>query len=320
MMVPATKFMPFILLLCAAVTSSAVAAEDTAKLDTTGIDRITGGKGQINEQEGVYKVSFPREDVPVTVDGVRMPPFMGLTSWAAFKPAMKDGTVMVMGDMVLFQDEVNSAMSAALDSGLAVTALHNHFFFDEPRVFFMHIGGEGTAEALAAGVRKVQDAVKEIRSAAPQPARGFKHKPLPEKSSVTAGPLAEAIGAKATVKDGMVKFTIGRTVKMPCGCEVGKEMGVNTWAAFYGSDEHAFVDGDFATFEGELQPVLKALRAHDINVVAIHNHMEGENPRVIFLHYWGVGPATELAKGVRAALDAQAGAAGDGPKSIDTAR
>ena len=276
-----------------------------AELDTASIDKITGAKGTLNKEENVYKVFFPREDVKVNVDGVEMPPFMGLTSWAAFKPGMKDGTVMVMGDMVLFQDEVNPAMSAALNNGLSVTARHNHFFYDEPKVYFMHIGGEGTAEKLAEGVRKVQDKVKGIRSASPEPAMGFNHKPLPEKSNVTAAPLAEAIGAKATEKDGMVKFTIGRKVKMPCGCEVGKEMGVNPWAAFYGSDEHAFVDGDFATFEGELQPVLKALRAHDINVVAIHNHMEGEAPKVIFLHYWGVGPAAELAKGVRAALDAQ---------------
>lgn len=275
------------------------------EIETAKIDQIVGVRGTLNKEENVYKVSLPRDDVKVSVDGVQMPPFMGLTSWTAFKPGMKDGTVMVMGDMVLFQDEVNPAMSAALDSGLSVTALHNHFFYDEPRVFFMHIGGEGTAASLAAGVRKIQDTVKEIRSASPQPAKTFNHKPLPEKSSVTAAPLAETIGAKATEKDGMVKFTIGRKVKMPCGCEVGKEMGVNTWAAFYGSDEHAFVDGDFATFEGELQPVLKALRAHDINVVAIHNHMEGESPKVIFLHYWGVGPAAELAKGLRTALDSQ---------------
>ena len=301
----ATKLASLILFLTAGVLAPAFAAEERSKLDTAGIDRITGGKGQMNAEEGVYKVSFPRDDVKVNVDGVQMPPFMGLTSWAAFKPGMKEGTVMVMGDMVLFQDEVNPAMSAALDNGLSVTALHNHFFYDEPKVYFMHIGGEGTAEALAAGVRKVQDKVKEIRLAAPQPRKTFNHKPLPQKSSVTAAPLAEAIGSKATEKDGMVKFTIGRKVKMPCGCEVGKEMGVNTWAAFYGSDEHALVDGDFATFEGELQPVLKALRAHEINVVAIHNHMEGENPRVIFLHYWGVGPAAELAKGVKAALDTQ---------------
>jgi hypothetical protein len=113
------------------------------------------------------------------------------------------------------------------------------------------------------------------------------------------------LGGKPAEKDGMVKFTIGRSVKMPCGCEAGKEMGVNTWAAFYGSDDYAFVDGDFATFDGELQPVLRALRAAKINIVAIHSHMEGETPRVIFLHYWGVGPARQLAQGVRSALDAQ---------------
>ena len=275
------------------------------RLDTAKIEQASGAKGTADEKEGVFKITFPRTDVKVTVDGTPMPPFMGLTSWAAFKPGMKDGQAMVMGDIVLFQDEVNPAMSAALDNGLAVTALHNHFFYDEPKVYFMHVGGEGTPEQLATGVRKVLDRVREVRSRAAQPAKGFGGKPLAEKSSVTAAPLADILGAKATEKDGMVKFTIGRTTKMPCGCEVGKEMGVNTWAAFYGTDDHAFVDGDFATFEDELQPVLKALRKHNINVVAIHNHMEGETPKVIFLHYWGVGPTAELAKGVRAALDTQ---------------
>ena len=279
-------------------------AQDS-KLDTARIEQLTGAKGQMNAEEGVFKVSFPRTDVKVTVDGTPMPPFMGLTSWAAFKPGMKDGAIMVMGDMVLMQDEVNPVMSAALENGLAVTALHNHFFYDEPKVYFMHIGGEGSAEQLAGGVRKIQDTVKQIRATSPQPARGFGGEPLPPKSSVTAAPLAAALGAKATEKDGMVKFTIGRSAKMPCGCEVGKEMGVNTWAAFYGSDEHAFVDGDFATMDGELQPVLKALRGSGINIVAIHSHMEGETPRVIFLHYWGIGPAPKLAQGVKAALEAQ---------------
>jgi hypothetical protein len=294
----------------------AASAADSA-FDTTRIDQIAGAKGTLNQEENVYKVSFPRDDTKVTVDGVRMPPFMGLTSWAAFKPGMKDGATMVMGDMVLFQDEVSPAMSAALDSGLSVTALHNHFFYDDPKVYFMHIGGEGDSAKLAEAVRKIQDTVKRIRSTASQPAMGFAHQPLPDKSSITAAPLAEVIGSKPTEKDGMVKFTIGRTVKMPCGCEAGKEMGVNTWAAFYGSDDHAFVDGDFATFDGELRPVLKALRANDINVVAIHNHMEGESPRVIFLHYWGVGPTARLAKGLKAALDAQ-GKSGGGTATKTT--
>jgi hypothetical protein len=288
------------------LASACAAAAEPAKLDTAAIEKASGGKGQMNAEEGVYKVSFPRTDVKVTIDGTQMPPFMGLTSWAAFKPGMKEGAVMVMGDMVLFQDEVNPAMDAAFAGGLSVTAIHNHFFYDDPKVFFMHIGGEGTPEQLAAGVKKIQDKVKEIRAASPQPAKGFGGKALAGKSSVTAPPLASIFGAKATEKDGMVKFTIGRTEKMPCGCEVGKEMGVNTWAAFYGADDHAFVDGDFATTEGELQPVLKALRKGNINIVAIHNHMEGENPRIIFLHYWGIGAPADLAKGVKSALDAQA--------------
>src|SRR5687767_14515777 len=178
---------------------------DAAKLDGLRIDQTTGAKGQLNEAENVYKVSFPRDDVKVTVDGTPMPPFMGLTSWAAFKPGAKDGVAMVMGDMVLFQDEVNPAMDAALDNGLAVTALHNHFFYDEPKVYFMHVGGEGTAEQLAAGVRRVLDRVKAVRSQAPQPAKTFGKKPLAAKSSVTAGPLADVLGAKATEKDGMAK-------------------------------------------------------------------------------------------------------------------
>jgi hypothetical protein len=286
-------------------TLCAVAVAQQRQLDAAQIEKIAATKPTFNKDENVWKVNFPREDVKVTVDGTPLPPFMGLTSWAAFTPAMKE-EAMVMGDFVLFQDEVNPAMSTAFDNELTVTALHNHFFYDEPRVFFMHIGGEGSTENLATGVRKVLDRVKEIRSANAQPAKTFGAKSLPSKSSIASAPLAQIIGGgKPAEKDGMVKFTIGRTAKMPCGCEVGKEMGVNTWAAFYGSDDHAFVDGDFVTFEGELRPVLKALRANDINVVAIHNHMEGDSPKAIFLHYWGIGPAEKLAKGVKAALDTQ---------------
>jgi hypothetical protein len=294
--------------LAASLTTATFAAEPSGgkAIDTAKIEQATGAKGVMNAEEGVFKVSFPRADVKVTVDGTQMPPFMGLTSWAAFKAGMKDGAVMVMGDMVLFQDEVNPAMDAAFAGGLSVTALHNHFFYDEPKVYFMHIGGEGDAGQLGAGVKRIQDKVKEIRATSPQPGKTFGKKPMADKSSVASAPLAGVLGSKATEKDGMVKFTIGRTTKMPCGCEVGKEMGVNTWAAFYGTDDHAFVDGDFATFDGELQPVLQALRKADINIVAIHNHMEGENPRVIFLHYWGIGPAKQLAEGVKSALDAQA--------------
>jgi hypothetical protein len=274
------------------------------KLNTAGIEQITGLKGALNTNEGVFKVTAPRNDVKITVDGWTMPPFMGLTSWAAFSEG-KQEEAMVMGDLVLFQDEVNPVMSAALDSGLSVTALHNHFFFDEPKVYFMHIGGEGEASKLAGGVRKALDKVKEIRTANPQPLTKFGGTPVPPGNAVSGRIIEDILGVKGQDKDGMFKVVIGRTVKMPCGCEMGKEMGVNTWAAFAGTDDNAVVDGDFAVVENELQPVLKSLRAEGINIVAIHHHMTTEQPRMLFLHYWGRNKAASLAHSLKKALDAQ---------------
>ncbi|MGE0378571.1 MAG: DUF1259 domain-containing protein, partial [Planctomycetaceae bacterium] len=172
---------------CGACVSGAVLAADF-KLDTAKIEEVAGAKGTLNKDEGVFKVSYPRTDIKVSIDGTTLPPFMGLTSWAAFMSGMKE-EAMVMGDMVLFQDEVNPAMSAALDNGLAVTALHNHFFYDEPKVYFMHIGGEGDALKLAAAVNAIQDKVKEVRSASPELAKEFSRKPLAATSSVTPKPI-----------------------------------------------------------------------------------------------------------------------------------
>ena len=275
------------------------------KLDTARIEEVTGLKGTFTEQEGVFKVTSPRADTKVTVDGWTMPPFMGLTSWAGFQ-AGQSGRSMVMGDLVLFQDEVNPVLSELLDSGLEVSALHNHFFFDDPRVYFVHIGGEAPAEQLAKGVRRALDKVKEIRTKAPVPGSGFGETPMPPTSSITAKMVEDALGVKGQAKDGMLKVVIGRTAKAACGCEISKEMGVNTWAAFAGSDDNAVVDGDFAMLETELQGVLKALRKADINIVAIHHHMAGETPRYLFLHYWGRGRVEALTRGLKAALDTQA--------------
>ena len=272
-----------------------------AAVDSSKIETVTGLKGKLNEAGDVFKVSAPRNDVKASVDGWPMPPFIGLTSWAAFT-AGKGAEAMVMGDLVLFQDEVNPVMSSALDAGLSVTALHNHFFFDEPKVFFMHIGGEGTTEKLAAAVKAALDKAKEIRGANAEIAKTF-GKPLAAKQSAIAGEKIDAaLGSKGEAKEGMFKVTIGRTAKMPCGCTVGKDMGVNTWAAFAGTDDDAIVDGDFVVRENELQPVLKSLRGDGINIVAIHQHMTGEEPRYIFLHYWGRGSAADLARAVKNAL------------------
>ena len=271
----------------------------SAALDTAKIDQITGLKGKFNEKEGVYKVTFPRDDVKVVVDGWAMPPFMGLGTWAAFTET--NNGAMVMGDTVLFEDEVNAAMSAALDNGLSVTALHNHFFFDQPKVFFMHIEGEGTVEKLASAVRKVYDTTKAIRGPDPKPAESFSvvgEPSLPEKNSIAAAPLNEIFGTQSESKDGMVKFTIGRPAKMH-GVNIDKDMGVNTWAAFAGTDDNAIVDGDFAVTEDELQPVLRSLLKDKINIVAIHQHMTHEEPRIMFFHYWGRGRAKDLANAVK---------------------
>jgi len=271
----------------------------SAALDAAKIDQITGLKGKLNEKEGVYKITSPRADVKVAVDGWIMPPFMGLGTWAAFAEA-KNGA-MVMGDTVLFEDEVNPAMSIALDNGLGVTALHNHFFFDHPKVYFMHLEGQGTVEELATAVRKVYDKIKEIRAANPQPKDSFGAVLLPEKNSISAAPLNKIFGMSGETNNGMVKFSIGHPSTMH-GVKIDNAMGVNTWMAFAGSDENAVVDGDFAVTEDELQPALKAIRVGGINIVAIHSHMTHEQPRILFFHYWGRGPAKKLAEAIQGAI------------------
>ncbi|MBI1818144.1 MAG: DUF1259 domain-containing protein [Deltaproteobacteria bacterium] len=282
----------------AAMARTAIAAE-RAKLDTIRIEQLTGAKGKLDEKEGAFKVSMPRNDLSVTAAGVRLTPPMGLTSWAAFK---RTGShTMVMGDTVLLEDQVNAVMSVALDNGLEVTALHNHFFWDTPRVMFMHIGGMGDEATLAAAVGKVFAKIKDTSG-------GKGDVPTadidPGKTSLAPDKIEAVLGAKGDLKDGVYKVVIGRTSKMH-GTEIGNTMGVNTWAAFAGSDDKAVVDGDFAMLETELQGVLKALRGAGINIVAIHQHMTGELPRVMFLHYWGVGPTQALAKGLKAALGTQ---------------
>ena len=284
-------------LLMASISLIAFDRSFAADLNTARIDELTGLKGKMNEKEGVYKVTFPRNDLKVVVDGWTMPPFMGLGTWAAFTKGAHT-EAMVMGDTVLFEDEVNAAMSAALDNGLNVTALHNHFFFDHPKVYFMHIEGEGAVDKLAGAVRKVYDSIKPIRAASPQPKDSFGNKSFPEKNSISAAPLNEVFGRQGESKDGMVKFTVGRPAKMH-DVAIDKDMGVNTWAAFAGSDDNAIVDGDFVVTEDELQPVLRSLLNDKINIVAIHQHMTHEQPRMMFFHYWGRGRAKDLANAIK---------------------
>ncbi|HEY3309100.1 MAG TPA: DUF1259 domain-containing protein [Desulfuromonadaceae bacterium] len=263
--------------------------------DAAVIEKLTGLKGKANEKEGVFKVQMPRSDIKLEVADTKVTPPMGLTCWAAFKKAGE--TTMVMGDIVLLQDQIDAVMDAALNNGLDVTALHNHFTFDNPRIMFMHIGGTGKERDLAAAVGKVFAAIKETAGGK---GRIPKARVDPAKSKLMPNKL-EAILGKGEFKEGIFKVTIGRTTKMH-GHEVGKEMGVNTWAAFAGTDQQAVADGDFAMLESELQDVLKALRNAGISIVALHNHMTREEPRIMFLHFWGTGKAEELAKGIKGAL------------------
>ncbi len=288
---------------CACTIAHAAPAEQHSALDRAQIEQTIGLKGTFSERENVFKVSKPRTDVPVQIDGLTAAPFLGLTSWAAFTPT-HGGQVMLMGDTVVFEDEVNPAMTAALDAGLEVTALHNHFFFDHPKVYFMHIGGMGDTAKLAAGVKKVYDKIAQIRAANAAPTMSFPGK-IGAQNNITPAPLETILGTKGQASNGMLKVVIGARVSMH-GMPIGNEMGVNTWAAFAGTDEEAVVDGDFVMREEELQPVLKSMRADGINIVAIHQHMTHEEPRAMFLHYWGKGSAATLAKAIKHALDAQA--------------
>jgi hypothetical protein len=272
------------------------------RLDATRIGAASGTKA-ITKGD-VVRIEWPRDDVAVRVDGMPLKPFAGLGSWAAFTPAPHGA--MVMGDTVVFQDEVTPAMDAALAHGLEVTALHNHFFYDEPKVFFMHIGGQGEPEKLAAAVKDVWDAIKKVRASQPSPATTFRGG-TPREGKISASALEQILGHKSQTKDGVVKVSIGREGTMH-KVPVGEAMGLNTWAAFSGSDDLAVVDGDFIMRAEEVQPVLRSLRKAGIHIVALHNHMIGEQPAFYFLHFWGKGGAQQLAQGIKAALDTQKGA------------
>ena len=254
-------------------------------------EKILDTKGQM--QEGAWIVRFPRSDIKVTIAGEPMPTALGFGGWAAFKDMGKH--TMVMGDLVLLEKEVNSVISALEENGLQVTALHNHFFWEEPRLMFMHIGGMGSLTSLAKGLRLALDKTTTPKGAA---------------ASAPAPPLAmdtkrleQIIGYPGQAMSGAFKITLGRKGVKMAGVKVTSSMGLNSWAGFVGTDDKAHVAGDIVMTAKEVNPVIQALRKGGIDVVAVHNHMIDEQPRVFFLHYWGTGPAESLAQTVRVAFD-----------------
>ena len=257
---------------------------------------ITGKSGDY--KANVLKVNVPRNDLHVTVNNLALPTPFGFGGWFAMTKG-DGGEDVMMGDLVLLQEEVNPVMSALLDNGLEVTALHNHFFWEEPRIYYMHVHGHGKPADLAKQIKPALDLIgKGVSLPAAKPASS-------PATTLDTPKIAKIVGHDGEQSGAVYKITIGRDdLKLKeMGATISARMGLNTWAAFYGTDDSAAIAGDVAMLGNEVTPVLKALRSHGLDVVAIHNHMIGTQPAVIFLHYWGQGKADDLATGFKATLD-----------------
>src|SRR5260221_2869007 len=267
-----------------------------AQLDTLAIERITGIKGKSNK--GEYKITIPQNDLNVEVDGFKIIPPMGLGTWIAFTPS-KDGA-MIMGDIILTETDLKPVQQEVIKQGLTITAIHNHFVRNHPNVMYMHIGGSGKTGDMAQKAKAVLDKVAESRGHNPA-AGSVADVPY----SIDSKKLDDIVGYKGEMSKVVYKYTIGRpdVSLKEHGVTITTFFGFNTWAAFQGTPDHAAVAGDFTMLGDEVAPVIKALVENGIEVVAVHNHMVHENPRIFFLHYWGVGNAEQLAKGLKAALD-----------------
>jgi uncharacterized protein DUF1259 len=253
-------------------------------------------------KSNVLKINIPRNDLKVTVDGVDTPTPFGFGGWLAMTKG-DGGKDVMMGDLVLLEEEVNPVMSALLDNGLEATALHNHFFFEEPRIYYMHVMGHGRPADLARLAKPALDLIGHVpkRQASSSSSRKIEIKP----GKIDTAKIAQIVGRQGEQSGAVYKITVGRDdLKLKeMGATINARMGLNTWAAFVGSDDNAAIAGDVAMLEKEVTPVLKALRGNGLDVVAIHHHMTGSRPMIIFLHYWGKGPAEKLATAFKAALD-----------------
>ena len=281
-----------------AVVAQAAKAQETPT-EYQQVLKIVGKTGDY--KSNVLKINVPRNDLHVKIAGYAVPTPFGFGGWFAMTKG-DGGEEVMMGDLVLTQDEVNPVMSALLEHGLEVTALHNHFFWEDPRVFFMHIHGHGKAVDLA---NQIKPALDLIGQAKPSESGGHGASTAAKQGTLDTDRIAKIVGHAGEQNGPVYKITVGRDdldVK-EMGATINARMGLNTWAAFVGSNDDAAVAGDVAMLETEVTPTLKALRSHGLDVVAIHHHMINSRPVIIFLHYWGRGPAEKLATGFKAGLD-----------------
>lgn len=278
------------------------AAQPFSADEMQAIEQGLGKKGSVVAEQAVYTVPLPRNDLKMTIQGEAVPIPFGFGGWVAFKKG-QDGNTVLMSDTVLLQDEVNPVISAAHENGIEVTAIHNHFFFEEPRVFYMHVHGMGSEAG-----RLAKSYANAIQPSKLHPANQPPPGPPPARTAADLfdlQQLAKIAGHEGQANGPVYKITVGRPDLnvMAMGAEITTAIGLNSWAAFAGDRERARIAGDIAMLEPEVNPVIHALRAHDLNVVALHQHMLGERPRIIFLHYYGTGRPETLAQGFRAALD-----------------
>lgn len=300
----------------AAVTAPA-AAETPAlsAADIAAIEAALGKKGTYVEPQATHTTSLPRNDLTMTVKGEPVPIPFGFGGWVAIKHTLHGQSAMLMSDTVLLQAEVNPLMSAALAQGLEIGAVHNHFFYEEPRIFYMHIHGMGSPAELAQKFAAALKDSKLLPANQPEPAAATAAH-SGNNATPAAGPptgkelfdlptLDKLVGHQGVVNGPTYKYTVGRAdlQSIMMGTEMTAAIGLNSWASFAGKQADSHIAGDVAMLEHEVNPVIKALRANDLEVVAVHNHMLFDEPRMMFLHYYGRGPAAQLAQGFRAALD-----------------
>ncbi|HXF05785.1 MAG TPA: DUF1259 domain-containing protein [Blastocatellia bacterium] len=264
------------------------------------VEEALGKKGRYVEEEAVYTIALPRNDLVVRIKGEDLPIPFGFAGWVSIKKTLDGRRAILMSDTVLREEEVNPLISSAQEQGLEVSALHNHFFYEEPRIFYLHLHGMGSVGELA---RRYATAIKATplfpgNQPTPYPPQRLAN----EIFDLVA--LDRIVGFRGVVNGPTYKYTAGRadlTVRA-MGAEITTTMGLNSWATLAGEPERAHIAGDIAMLEPEVNAVIRTLRRHNLEIVALHHHMLEEMPRIIFLHYYGRGPVEALVAGFRAAL------------------